>query len=99
MCGIHSTKTFKEELKRLHKQDIKATLGVDETPEWCNSFVPVPKTNARVRLCQDPAQLNQALIRIVHRGPNLNDILSKLNSAKYLSLIDVSSGYHNLKLD
>ena len=33
------------------------------------------------------------------RGPTLNDILPKLNDAKYLSLIDVSSGYHNLKLD
>ena len=34
-----------------------------------------------------------------HRGPTLNDIFLKLNNAKYLSLIDVSSGYHNLKLD
>ena len=39
------------------------------------------------------------LIRPVHRGPTINDILPKLNNTKYLSLIDVSSGYHNLKLD
>ena len=38
-------------------------------------------------------------IRLVHRGPSLNDILLKLNHTQYLSLIDVSSGYHNLKLD
>ena len=31
--------------------------------------------------------------------PTLNDILLKVNNAKYLSLIDVRSGYHNLKLD
>ena len=31
------------------------------------------------------------------RGPTLNDILSKLNNAKYLSHIDASSVYHNLK--
>ena len=36
--------------------------------------------------------------RLVHRGPTLNDILPKLDYAQYLSLIDVSSGYHNLKL-
>ena len=59
----------------------------------------VPKTNGRVRLCFDKAQLNQVLIRPVYRGPILNDILAKLNNAKYLSLIDASSGYHNLKLD
>ena len=35
----------------------------------------------------------------MHKGPTLYDILPKLNNAQYLSLIDVSSGYHNLKLD
>ena len=86
-------------MKRLHKQDIIASLEVDETSEWCNSFVLVPKANGKVRLCLDPAWLNKALIRLVHRGPTLNNILPKLNHAKYLSLIDVSLGYNNLKLD
>ena len=58
-----------------------------------------PKANGKVRLCLDPARLNQVLIRPVHRGPTFNDILPKLNKVKYFSLIDVSSGYHNLKLD
>ena len=59
----------------------------------------MPKVDGKVSLCLDPAQLNQALIRLVHRVPTPSDILSKLNNAKYLSLIDVSSGYHNIKLD
>ena len=90
-------KPFEEEF--LQKQDIITPLGVDETAEWCNSFVLVAKANGRVRLCLDPAQLNQVLIRPVHRRSTLYDILSKLNNAKYLSLIDVSSGYHKLKLE
>ena len=92
-------KPFDEELKRLQKQDIMAPLGVDETSEWCNSFVLAPKANGKVRLCLDPAWLNQALTGLIHRGPTLNDILPKLNHAKYLSVIDVSLQYHNLKLD
>ena len=32
-------------------------------------------------------------------GPPLNGIFPKLNNVKYLSLIDVSSCFHNLKLD
>ena len=92
-------KPFKEELKWLQEQDIITPLGVDETAEWCNSFVLVLKANGRVRLCLEPAKLNQVLIRLEHRGSTLNDILPKLNYAKYLSLIDVSSGYHSLKLD
>ena len=70
-----------------------------KTAEWCDSFVLVPKSNRKVRLCLDTARLNQALIRSKLRGLTLNDILPKVTNAQYLSLIDASSGYHNLKLD
>ena len=79
--------------------DIITPLGVDETVEWCNSFVLVPKANGKVRLCLDPVRLNQALIRPVHRGPTLNNILPRFNNVKYMSIIDANLGYHNLKLD
>ena len=92
-------KPFKEELEKIQKQDIIVPLCMDETAEWCNSFVLVPKANGKVRLCLDPARLNQPLTRQVHRGHTLNDIFPKLNNVKYLSPIDASSGYHNLKLD
>ena len=92
-------KLFKEELEWLQELDIIAPLGVDETAEWSNSFVVVPKVNGKVWLCLDPVQLNQALIRLIHRGPMLNDILPKLNNVQYISIIDASLGYHNLKLD
>ena len=67
--------------------------------ECCNSFVLVPKSNGKVRLCLDPAWLNQALIRLIYRGPTLNTYYQNLNNAKYLSLIDMTLGYHNLKPD
>ena len=92
-------KPFKKELDWLQKMDIVILLGVDETVEWCNSFVLVPKANGKVRLCLDMARLNQVLIRPVHRGPVLNGILLKLNNVLYMSILDASSGYHNLKLD
>ena len=79
--------------------DIITPLGVDETAEWCNSFVLVPKANGKVRLCLEPGQLDQALTRPIHRGPTLNIILPKLNNVRYFSIINASTGYHNLKLD
>ena len=79
--------------------DIITPLRVDETSEWCNSFVLVPKANGKVMLCLDPAWLSRALIRLVHRGPTLNDSLPKLSNVQYMSIIDASSGCHNLKLD
>ena len=92
-------KLFKEKLQQLQGLDIIILLGVDETAEWGNGFVLVPKTNGKVWLCLDPVQLNQALIRPIHRGPMLNDILPKLNNVQYMSIINASLGYHNLKLD
>ena len=100
MCVAYALQEpFKEELRCLQEMDIIMPLGVDETLEWCNSFVLVSKANGNVRLCLDPAQLNQALIIPVHWGPALNDILPKLSNVQYMSIIDASSGYHNLKLD
>ena len=99
MCSICTTKTFKDELDQLEKLYIITPLGVDKTVEWCNSFVLVTKANGKVRLCLDPVRLNQALNTPVHRAPMLNDILPRLNNVKYMSIIDASSGYHNLKLD
>ena len=35
----------------------------------------------------------------LHRGPTINDILSKVASVKYITLKNANSRYHNLKLD
>ena len=75
-------KPFKDELDRLQQLNIITPLGGDKMLQWCNSFVSVPKANGKVRLCLDPAQLNQTFIRLVHRGPTLKDILPKLNNVK-----------------
>ena len=92
-------KLFKDELECLQELDIIVPLGIDKMAEWCNSFVLVPKSNSKVWLCLDPVQLNQALIRLIHRGLTLNDILLKLNNVQYMSIMDASLGYHSLKLD
>ena len=44
-------------------------------------------------------QCNQTLIRPIHRGPTLNNILPKLNNLQHVSIINANLGYHNLKLD
>ena len=71
-------------------------LGVDETSEWCNSFVLVPKANGKVWLCLDPGGLSKVLIRPVYRDPILNVILLKLGGVKYFTFTGASSGYHYL---
>ena len=53
----------------------------------------------KVWLCLDPARLNKVHIRLVHRGPILNDILPRLVGVKYLTLIDANLDYLSLTLD
>ena len=90
-------KPLKEDLEWLQKQQIIVPLGVDEKSEGHNSFVLVPKANGKFRLCLDPVQLNKVLIRPIHRGPTLKDIMPKPTGVKFPMLIDSSSGYYNEK--
>ena len=61
----------------------------------------VLKVNGEIILCLDLAKFNKALIRPVHRGPTLIDILPRVvgTNTKYLTLINAGSYYHNLKQD
>ena len=93
---------FAETPKRRAREATEAMmipLGIDETYELCNSFILVAKPNGNIRLCLDPPKLNKALIRSIYRGPTLDDIIPRLAGMKYIMSIDVSTGYHNLKLD
>ena len=71
-----------------------ASLDVNKTADWCNSFVLVSKP----RLSIDPARLNKALIMHVPGGITVHDIFLELAGAMYLSIIDAKLGYRNLKL-
>ena len=47
----------------------------------------------------DPKDLNKAIKRPYHCIPTIDEILPKLNGAKYLSIVDARSSYLNIKLD
>ena len=76
-----------KELEWLQQLDIIVPLCIDETVEWCNSFVLVSELSGKVRLCLGPARLNQTVIRPVHRDPTVKDIFPKLTHVKYLTYI------------
>jgi len=90
---------LKQELSKLVSEGIIAPLAVDEPSDWCNNVVCVTKADGGIRLCLDPAKLNEAIIRPYHYTPTLEDVLPKLSGAKYFSIVDARSGYWNIKLD
>ena len=87
---------LKEELVNLEKQGILAK--VVEPTDWVNSCVCITKSNGSLRLCLDPKDLNKAIKRPHHATPTLDDVLPKLNGAKYFSILDARSGYWTIKL-
>ena len=77
----------------MHKVDI------GEPIEWLNSFVCVKKSNGKIRLCLDPTHLNKWIIRPHHSAKLVDDILHRLNGAKYFTVVDSTSSFFNHKLD
>ena len=88
---------LKKELDALIEQGIIAK--VEEPTHWVNSLVWVTESNGTLRLCLDPKDLNLAIKRPQHCIPALDDVLPRLNGAKYFSIVDARSGYWNIKLD
>ena len=91
-------KPLHDELDRLIKNKIFASLKADEMSEESNSFICMNKPNGEVRLCIDPSKLNDQIIWPVHNSWWLVDILPKLANTKYFIILDAKSGYQNLEL-
>ena len=96
--SLCTTRATKRRAGLAAKQQILVPPGIDETSEWHNRFLLIPKANGKVRLCLDPASLNKVIIRLILGGLILNNIISRLAGVKYIMLNDASSGYHNLKV-
>lgn len=88
---------LKNKLKMLEKNKIIAK--VDKPTEWVNPLVIVNKPNGDIRICMDPKDLNNAIKREYFPMPTVDDIVSKLNGAKFFSILDASDAFYQIKLD
>ena len=95
--SICTTNSFKKGTREAARLTDTRPTRVDQTAEWCNSFVIVPKPNGTVHLCVDPVRLHHAFIRPVHSTKTISDILPKLTNMHCMTLKDASSGYCNPK--
>lgn len=71
---------------------------VDEPSSWVSPVVCVPKRNDEIRLCVDMRQANNAVKRVRHPIPTIDDILYEMNSSKLFSKLDVTWAYHQIEL-
>ena len=88
-------------LKKLLDAQVDAGFisPVDEPTAWVNQFVMVEKKNGNYRLCIDPKNLNDAIMREHYPIPRKDDILADLTNGKVFSKLDASSGFHQVQLD
>ena len=74
-------------------------LDVDKTSEWYICFILVPIPNEKSVTVYGPSAVKSSTNHTGpgHRSLTANDILLKITLVQYITLIDTSSGYHNLK--
>eukprot|EP00253_Pinus_taeda_P010106 PITA_10106 len=66
----------------------------------CGSpIVLVQKKDGTWRLCIDYRALNKIIVRNRYPIPQIDDLLDQLKGAKYLSKIDLKSGYHQVPIE
>ena len=73
---------------------------VTRPTEWISSLVVAHKKDTKkLRICQDPKDLNRAIQREHYSLPTIEIMSTRLYGAKVFSIFDVRSGFWHVKLD
>ena len=94
----HIREKVKTALTELENQEIIDVPENEATP-WVSPIVAVPKKDGQVRICVDMRLANEAIRRVRHPIPTVNDVSFGLNGAKFFSKLDLSQAYHQIELD
>ncbi|XP_055614705.1 uncharacterized protein LOC129761032 [Uranotaenia lowii] len=95
-CPIPMLQKVKEKLDELLSVGI--IERVDKPSPWVSPLVPIIKDNGDLRLCVDMRKANKAIQRLNHPLPIFDNILPKLNGAKFFTTLDVKQAFHQVEL-
>lgn len=85
-------------LEGLFKELLSKNAIEESNSPWASNTVIVPKPNGKFRLCVDFRPLNKVTVPDSYTMSRIDDILTCLGSAKYISTFDVTDGFYNIPL-
>ena len=108
---IHLTDThpFKERHRRIppgmldqvreHLQQMldSGIIRPSQSP-WSSEVVWVKKKDGSLRQCVDYRRLNERTVKDSYCLPRIEELLDSLSGAKYFSVLDLKSGYHQVEI-
>ena len=68
------------------------------TSPWGAPILFAKKKDKTFRLCIDYRQLNKVTVKIQYPLPRIDDLFDQLRGARVYSKIDLSTGYHQLRV-
>ena len=99
---VHLQSMYKEELNNM--VELGVLIPVSEPTDWVNSIVLSKTTTDRgevtkIRVCLDPRDLNKAIKREHYYTKTIDEVVTRLNDAKFFSVVNAKKGYWHVPLD
>lgn len=96
---VHKEEINKQVDSLLKDNLIEYSTSPYNSPLWIVPKKPDAMGNKRWRMVIDYRALNEKTIGDAYPLPNITDILDQLGSAKYFSVLDLASGFHQIPME
>ena len=90
---------LRDGVKREVEKLLKEGIIEESTSYWSSPVVPVLKPSGDIRLCVDFRKLNDITVQEHCYIPDLEDILSKVSDSMVLSKLDLTQGFHQIRVE
>jgi hypothetical protein len=96
---VHKEEIDKQINNLMNEKIIVESNSPYNSPLWIVPKKPDSHGNKRWRMVIDYRDLNEKTIGDAYSLPNISEILDQLGSAKYFSIFDLASGFHQIPMN